>query len=105
MGVGRDCQLTVLLRLEVDRVVLALLPERCPAHLLAADRALLTFEAGRIPDVEEHLDAADDHVGTALHPGWTVARLHPDVLVHLVPILDADVVGAVLKAHEVPRTP
>lgn len=101
MGISWNHQLTVLFRLELDWVELALLPERRAAHLLAANRSLLPLKARRVPDVEEHLDAANDHVGTPLHPSRTVARLHPDVLVHLALIVAANVVGSILEAHEV----
>jgi hypothetical protein len=53
------------------------------AQLLAAEYPLLAFEAGRIPDVEEHLNPAHDQIAAALHPTWTISMLDPDKPLHV----------------------
>src|SRR5581483_8117626 len=88
-------------RAQVDRVVLAQRPQRCAAGLPAPDRLLLRGKPRGVPGRKDDLDPADDHVGPAGQPAWSVARLDPDEAIEGLIIRSAEVVRAVLEADQV----
>src|SRR5829696_8770791 len=83
-------------------VGLAVLAERGPGGLVAADDLLLLVQGGAVPELDEHADDADRLVAAADRPGrLAVVGPDPDQLVHQALVGDVEVGGAVLEAEQV----
>jgi hypothetical protein len=83
-------------------VALAVLAQRGPAGLVAADDLLLLVQGGAVPELDEHADDADGLVAAAHRPGGlAVVGPDPDQLVHQLPVGDVEVGRAVLEAEQV----
>src|SRR5262245_19808955 len=102
VGVDRDDGLAASFGLQVQRLELLAAAERGAAVLVAADRFLLVGQCRTVPDLEQHANAAGDHVAAAAHPARPLVA-NPDVAPHRLSILGANVGGAVLEAHQVAR--
>ncbi len=81
VGVGRDHELAVLARGQVQGLALAALPERRPALLHPTDGLFLVSERRAVPHLEEHPDAAHDEVRPVVHPCGLVVGADPEVTV------------------------
>src|SRR5215212_2494480 len=83
-------------------VGLAVLAERGPGGLVAADDLLLLVQGRAVPELDEHADDADRLVAAAHRPGGlAVVGPDPDQLVHQPPVGDVEVGRAVLEAEQV----
>src|SRR5215213_7963636 len=83
-------------------VGLAVLAERGPGGLVAADDLLLLVQGGAVPELDEHADDADRLVAAPDRPGrLAVVGPDPDQLVHQALVGDVEVGGAVLEAEQV----
>jgi hypothetical protein len=101
--VGRDHRRAARFSVEVDGVVFVVAPKGCAALFLTSDRALLFFEAGCVPDVEEHPYAARHKICPATQPRGACVGSAPDESAKGAGIVRLDVVGSVLEAHQVAR--
>src|SRR5262249_37275302 len=99
VGVERD-PLSLRVAGVVGVVELALLAQRRPVRLFAADHQLLLAARDAVPALDPVADDANDLVGAAARPGRLLAT-GPDELRHRRLVFDVRIGGPVLESEQV----